>query len=372
MRFINIVDRVDAINFGIWNAALSSASCLRREYSVESELWYPRSQYKLPSRAKEIVLCRPLDNCTKVGCDQLVKEAVLDRRQDLIITHGCWQYPTRWGAYLKGLGFTWLAVPHGMLEPWSLNHKRWRKSLYFELVERRFLGLADACRSVSARESENLQKLLRRRIVHIPNAVEWQPLAADKEYGKVRHFLFLGRLNKKKGLRELLKAWEQSAVWQNGRSVLTIAGPDDGEGAFLRRWLKKSPASASVRFGSAVYGREKENLFRRSHFFVLPSFSEGFPTSILEALMMGLVPLVSDNCNFPELWEKGLGLRANPVVESIEVALKTATDLPCAHYHEQLRRGSEFVRKNYSSESIAQKQFEVCKRLLLATTKDGN
>jgi glycosyltransferase involved in cell wall biosynthesis len=270
------------------------------------------------------------------------------------------------------LGFTWLAVPHGMLEPWSLHHKRWRKSLYFRLVERRLLGLADACRGVSVSESENLDKLLRSCIVHIPNAVEWQPLVADKDYGKVRHFLFLGRLNKKKGLRELLKAWEQSEVWHNGRAALTIAGPDDGEGDLLRKWLKKSPASGSVRLRSAIYGTEKENLFRRSHFFVLPSFSEGFPTSILEALTMGLVPIVSDNCNFPELWENGLGLRANPVVESIEAALKIATEMRCARYYEQLRRGSEFVRKNYSSESIAQKQFEVCKRLLLAAPQDGD
>lgn len=372
MRIINIVDRLDAVNFGIWNAALSTAYALRRDYSVESELWYPRTQYKLANKAQKTVRCRPLDDCTKAGCHRLLGEAGMDWRQDIIITHGCWQYPTRWGRYLKDLGFTWLAVPHGMLEPWSLNHKRWRKSLYFRFVERRHLSSADACRGVAVTEAVNLEKLLRRRTVHIPNSVEWQPLAADKNCDKVRHFLFLGRLNKKKGIMELLKAWEQSEVWHSGRSVLTIAGPDDGEGALLRKWLEKSRASESVRLAPAAYGTEKDKMFRRSHFFVLPSFSEGFPTSILEALNMGLVPLVSDNCNFPELWENGLGLLANPVVENIVEALKTATDLPCASFQEQIKRGSEFVRRNYSNESVAKQQFDLCEQLMLASRKDGD
>lgn len=372
MRIINIVDRVDAVNFGIWNAALSTASSLSRDYAVESEIWYPKTKYKLTNKAQKTVRCRLLDDCTKAGCHRLMGEAGLERRQDVIITHGCWQYPTRWGRYLKDLGFAWLAVPHGMLEPWSLNHKAWRKSLYFRFVERGHLSSADACRGVSVTEAVNLEKLLRATIVHIPNSVDWKPIGAEKEYGKVRHFLFLGRLNKKKGLMELLKAWEQSEVWHGGRSVLTIAGPDDGEGALLRKWLEKSRASSSVRLRSAAYGTEKEELFRRSHFFVLPSFSEGFPTSILEALNMGLVPLVSDHCNFPELWENGLGLRANPVVENISEALKTATDLPYTSFQEQVKRGSEFIRRNYSNESVAQQQFNLCKQLMLAALKDDD
>jgi len=52
-------------------------------------------------------------------------------------------------------------------------------------------------------------------------------------------------------------------------------------------------------FGPA-FGEEKEELLRSASAFILPSFSEGLPMSVLEAWAYGLPVVITPECNLPE------------------------------------------------------------------------
>ena len=51
--------------------------------------------------------------------------------------------------------------------------------------------------------------------------------------------------------------------------------------------------------------------------FILPSFSEGLPMSVLEAWAYQLPVVMTDFCNLPEGFEAGAAIRIEPDAESV-------------------------------------------------------
>lgn len=135
------------------------------------------------------------------------------------------------------------------------------------------------------------------RIVVKPNFT-WDPLdgvAEPLSAPKRPRALFVGRLSEEKGLRTLLKAWE------NVEFDLAIVG--DGP---LRPELEKSLPS-NVQLLGRKSGREVSDEMSRSSFLVLPSeWYEGFPMVLVEAFAHGLPVIASRIGSLSELVEPEL------------------------------------------------------------------
>src|SRR5262249_21070744 len=102
----------------------------------------------------------------------------------------------------------------------------------------------------------------------------------------------------KKGLDRLLQAF---ALTSHGR--LAIVGPDD-EGLVpqLSRLAQRLQIADRIQFLSrTVLGADKEYLFGAARLFVLPSYSENFGVTVLEALRRGLPVVVT-----PEVGAAGI------------------------------------------------------------------
>jgi glycosyltransferase involved in cell wall biosynthesis len=90
-----------------------------------------------------------------------------------------------------------------------------------------------------------------------------------------------------KGLDVLLKA---CALMDSEFSLLMVgSGPEEGR---LRRIAKERGISGSVRF--LGFRHDVPQILRRSDVFVVSSFSEGLPTSLLEAMAAGCACVVTD------------------------------------------------------------------------------
>ncbi len=106
-----------------------------------------------------------------------------------------------------------------------------------------------------------------------------------------RKYIFtLGRFVEEKGFDLLIKAFSRIRS-ENIR--LVIAGKADHETAYSLM-LRDLALSSDVVLTGFVKGAELQQLFNNACLFVLPSFHEGLPISLLEAMSYNLPVLVSD------------------------------------------------------------------------------
>ncbi|NDV62310.1 glycosyltransferase [Puniceicoccales bacterium CK1056] len=365
MRIINLVDRLDRVNFGIWNASIATAGVLKEKFNVSSEIWFPEATREAEDSELNGALPRGLARLDKAQMESTASLAGLDPATDIIVSHGCWQYPTRWGRLLKQKGFAWLAVPHGMLEQWSVSQKRLRKWIYFHSIEKPSLKQADKIRAVGRPELDSLKTVFKSNLVWLPNGVPPSDENADTADKPLhRTVLFMARLHHKKGVLPMLEGWKASQLCNREGYSLKIAGPDDGELQKLEQFLKVNDSVSNVEYLGPVYGDKKEALLRESHFYLLPSYSEGFPTSVLEAMLNGLVPVITSGCNFPDVFEKALGIRIEPSMESVREAMDQVLSMDLAAYTELSAKSRDYIEENYTYDILATKQFDFYKRLL--------
>lgn len=128
----------------------------------------------------------------------------------------------------------------------------------------------------------------RDRIFHLPYGVSISPKRRRPVDGPLR-LVFIGRLSEGKGVWDLpvidglLRERDVPVTW-----TVIGAGP---EGERLKReW----PADNHLRYVSPPSNAEVLAVARRHDVFVLPTRFEGFPVALLEAMSVGLVPVVTD------------------------------------------------------------------------------
>lgn len=113
--------------------------------------------------------------------------------------------------------------------------------------------------------------------------------------------LFMSRIEEQKGIYIVLKVMQ---ILKNlGEYHLTIAG-SGSELSNVKTYINDHMMSNISVLGH-VEGYEKHKILSQSHIMILPSFSEGMPLSIIEAMLYGLVivsrPIggISDWVNVP-------------------------------------------------------------------------
>ena len=102
-------------------------------------------------------------------------------------------------------------------------------------------------------------------------------------------FLYLGRLNKEKGLIDLSKGFKIAAK-SNDKLHLLVVGPDEDN---LDDLFSALSARFSGRVHRAEYTDYPERYMSASDVFCLPSYREGFGTVIIEAAAVGLPAIAS-------------------------------------------------------------------------------
>jgi glycosyltransferase involved in cell wall biosynthesis len=357
MHIINLIDRFDAINFGVWNAAISTAEILEGKYNVKSEMWYPENNYPKQVSIKQKTIDVQTNNIQKY-----ITEENLKPEDTVFVTHGCWQYPTRWGNQIKKLGFNWVYVPHAMLMPWCMGQKQFLKRTYNLLFESRWAKNADVVRAVGYTEYDQLKAKFK-NVVKIPNGIELKNFQVKDWNKKTLTVLYLARIHKVKGVDFLIKGWIASLLNNNIKFELILAGPDDGELSNIEKIIKTTN-NTNIKYIGPVYGQQKDELLKSSHFFIMPSLTEGFSSSIVESMQQGCVPIISEGCNMPHLFEQGLAIKANPDINEIREVLNKIAATNINDISNLSERENQFASENYSLEIIAQMQYELYKKLL--------
>lgn len=231
---------------------------------------------------------------------------------DLVHTISLFTYPVAIAHWLcQSCNIPYVASPHGMLDPWALEYKAWKKRAYYTLIERPILHKASAIQMLSQAEADGIQSLaLPTPIKIISNGVDrrdFDPLSdPDLFYqdfpvlrGKTL-ILFLGRVDPKKGLDLLAPAFAQVQA-QFPQTHLIVAGPDNtGFLPTAQSYFEQVGCLEAVTFTGMLTGALKLATLAAAHLYVAPSYSEGFSMSILEGMASGLPCVFTTGCNFPE------------------------------------------------------------------------
>jgi glycosyltransferase involved in cell wall biosynthesis len=244
----------------------------------------------------------------------------------------------------------------GMLEPWALAHKRFKKSVAWYLYQKRNLNWADVLHVTSASEEASVKRLgLFPRIRRIPNGIDLPEESVGGNATDPRRVVFLGRLHPVKGLPMLLDAWAMLKVkgWE-----LVVAGPDeDNFKAALEAQVATLGLGATVRFPGLVSGAAKEELLRSASLFVLPSHSESFGMVVAEACSYGIPVVATTGVPWPELEQHRCGWRSSPDASSLADTLRKAMAVPPSQLCEMGKRGRQLVAIDFSWAAIA-RQFQ--------------
>jgi glycosyltransferase involved in cell wall biosynthesis len=353
-KVVHVLSSFQRINFGIWNAAIFGAKKLSDTKGVSTLALICTPAQEIPAEVNiSVAFCGPEGSVNEV---ELLTSKGFTASETIIVTHGSWLAPARLGHKLKKTGYKWIYSPHGMLEAWSLNHQRLKKLVYWTLKERRMVKNADMIRAVSKLEQKNLEKSLHRKVALIENGVV-VPFVLPKPSGVIT-YLFLARLHHKKGIRPLVEAWH-AVNGQNNSVKLIIAGPDEGELQLIQHLVK-----GNIEYTGAVYGEAKKKLLNDASYYLLPSYSEGFPTSVLEAMSYGQIPLISEGCNFPEVFQNKLGYQLEPEVKWISQVLTLLNTFPFDQ--QQSNRNREFVSAHYSEDKIVNDLYNMYSAIAVA------
>ena len=157
------------------------------------------------------------------------------------------------------------------------------------------LGYCNGAVIISS-EWQKLENLYpKMRIKLIPNAINTK-LYADIERPRndqdnpIVHLLYLGHLGQDKGIYELLDAIRVLNEKTAERFILDLYGEslEAGDDGNITAIIRETNLSDIVRIHHPVYGEDKKQVFAMSDVFVLPSYHEGMPISIIEAMASGL------------------------------------------------------------------------------------
>jgi glycosyltransferase involved in cell wall biosynthesis len=140
-------------------------------------------------------------------------------------------------------------------------------------------------------------------LISLPNPVALpENLSPNSSKSTALNFLFLGRLERAKGVFEAVAAFAQ-VVSEYPDARLILAG--EGDQVAVEAQAVELGILEKVSFPGWVSGVAKTRLLASAQVFILPSHVEGLPVSMLEAMAFGLPVIVSRVGSVPEVLVDG-------------------------------------------------------------------
>ncbi len=273
------------------------------------------------------------------------------RSADVVHLHSVFLWPTLAAARAaRSAGVPYVLSPRGMLVRELIERRSaWVKRAWITLFERRNIEAAAAVHCTSELERRELLTLgLEPRATFVaPNGVE--VASTLPAVTRTDTILYLGRINWKKGLERLIEAMRDVP-----RARLVIAGNDEeGLTPRLRAVADAAGVTSRVEFVGYVEGEAKRALLDRAAVFVLPSVSENFGNSALEAMARGCPVVVTKGVGLAAAVEtSGAGVVADGAPAALAHAIRSLMDDP-ARRAAAGAAALALVRERYSWDRIA-------------------
>lgn len=298
---------------------------------------------------------------------------------DLIHAHGIWQsYNHRVISCARRKKIPVIVAPRGMLEPWSLSTKKWKKRLAMAVYQRRDLKTAKALHATAESEAEQFRKLgFNQPIILVPNGVDLpaqMPERTHRADGK-KTALFLSRIHPKKGLMELIEAWARIGLYKGLKCEsskvgscdwhVEYAGPDyAGHLAAVKDKMRELGVAGDFTYLGNLNDTEKWVAYRRADLFILPTYSENFGIVVAEAMAAGVPVVTTTGTPWKVLVDEKCGWWIEPGVTPLAKALSECLSLNRQQLSAIGENGRKYVLKKLAWNVLAEKMTSAYRWLL--------
>lgn len=296
---------------------------------------------------------------------------------DIVHIISVWNYPVACAAYYcRKYKKPYLITPSGHLYPDAFGKKAWKKLPYYYLVSKRDLYRAAAIHYTTEDEAEKsyFYPGLKNKRVIISNGIdlsEFRDLpkkeSLSQRYPDLKDkkvILFLGRISWIKGLDILLKAYVRLSRERNDVHLLIVGNDSEGYGKRLKQWISDYAIGPRVTFTGMLTGKEKLEAYVGSDVFVLPSYSENFGMSVIEAMACGIPVVITDKVGISgDLQENHAGVIVECNEDSIYQGIRSILDNENLAQELSLN-GNKMVEKYYSIEKVADKMIKIYEEVL--------
>ncbi len=195
----------------------------------------------------------------------------------------------------KKLGLRVIVTHHGP----DYERAKWGKMAksVLRLGEKIGIKYSDRVIAISQGITEHIKRKYGKEALFVPNGVSTPSLLPAGEelerWGvEPKKYVFSAcRFVPEKGLHDLIQAYK---LIKNPSFKLVIAGDADHETDYSKNLKKQAAETVGVILTGFISGTRLYELFSNAGLFVLPSYFEGLPMVLLEALSYGLPVLVSD------------------------------------------------------------------------------
>ena len=165
---------------------------------------------------------------------------------------------------------------------------------------------------------------------------------------------------KKKGIDILLKAWKKFSL-KNPNATLTIGGSGRGKEKALE-WVKEFGIQDSVKFVGQLSREQVAHHMQQCDCFVLPSRYETFGVVYIEAMACGKPVIAVKNGGPDDFVNDFNGILIES--EDIEALEDAMNDMALNYNHYDSQKIANFIRNQFSEETIAKRLEAVYKEIL--------
>lgn len=301
-----------------------------------------------------------------LGYSKDLGSILLKERPQIIHQQGIWMYHSYASLLYKKNNPSVVKIiePHGMLDPWAILNSAWKKKFVGYLYEYENLRSADCIHALCQSEYESIRNFgLKNPVAIIPNGIDIPENPIYLRNSKKKVLLFIGRIHPKKGLKELLFALkilkENNSTFFQTWKIRVAGWSQNGHIDELKRFVFDNKLEDCIEFIGPIYGENKVKEYCRANAFILPSFSEGLPMTVLEAWAYKLPVIMTEFCNIPEGFSSNAAIFIKPTPQSIADGLERLAKMNEPDLEVLGDNGYNLVNKKFRWDHIAKQTIKL-------------
>jgi len=296
-----------------------------------------------------------------------IAQYLKDEKYHLIQIQSMWDWPYhKVMVEARKLGIPYIVTPRGMLEPWSLSQKKWKKKLAWWLYQRNDVQKSVCVFTTAKMEAEHVTNLgITTCKAVIPNGIETDSYPCKTSVDVVKkQVLFLSRVHVKKGIEVLFEVWKQIHPDYEDWQLLVIG---NGEAEYIHSLENRVEClglKESIKILPPVFGNDKIQIYQESALFCLPSYSENFGMAIAEAMSCGTPVITTTNCPWNILNDTKTGWCIDLNVDNLERALREALSMNPTELYDMGQKASKMIYENFDYRNVTRKTLKLYEWLL--------